>query len=155
MDLEAFALQHLAHLRKQRFFQLIVVRSFSERTRCGGIRRRFAAQIDAYEPAQAGTVVQGFFTRQIGQVNPVPDEVDAQLALQSDERAAVASFRLVRLDHFTQRCPRHDGVHGLQKIRAAYTCGIACSLSRDRLQGQGSVVSLSVTFFPLLLWAHF
>ena len=56
----------------------------------GGVGYRLAAQIDAHETVQAGPVVQRLLAGQIGQVEPVLDEVNAQHALQANGWVAVA-----------------------------------------------------------------
>ncbi len=47
------------------------------------------------------------------------DEVDAQHALQPNGRTPIACLGVVRLYHLAQRGPRHDGIHGLQKLFAS------------------------------------
>ena len=45
--------------------------------------------------------------------------MDAQHPLQANGRAAIAGLGVVRLYHLAQRGPRHDGIHGLQKLFAS------------------------------------
>jgi hypothetical protein len=97
VDLDAARLQFLAYLGKQGFAQFVVIEQFAELQHRGGVGHAARAQVNAHEAAQAGTVIQGLLARQIGQVEPVLDEVDAQHALQSNGRAAVASLGVVRL----------------------------------------------------------
>lgn len=69
----------------------------------GGVGHGFATQVNADEAAQAGPVVQGFFTCQVGEVEPVLYGVNAQNALQTDGWAPVACFWVVRRDFVAQR----------------------------------------------------
>jgi len=48
-----------------------------------GIRNALASQVDAHEAAKTGTVVQRFFARLAGQVEPVLHEQHAQHPFKS------------------------------------------------------------------------
>ena len=78
MDLEASLLQLLPHLGKQCFAQFVRIEELAKLQDSGGVGYGLTAQVDACKAAQAGTVIQGFFTSQIGQIEPVRNEVDTQ-----------------------------------------------------------------------------
>ena len=118
VDLDAARLQLLAHSCEQGFAQLVVAQQMAELEHRGGIGHWLTAQVNADEAAQAGTVVEGFLTRQVGEVEPVLDEVDAQHALQSNGRTPIASLGVVRCDFFAQRRPGHQRLHGLEEFVA-------------------------------------
>ena len=54
---------------------------FAKLQQRGGIGHALAAQVNAHKAAQTGTVMGGLLARQIGQVEPVLQEMDAQHAL--------------------------------------------------------------------------
>ena len=103
------------NLGKQDVTQFVVIKELSKLEQGGGIGHGLAAQINADKAAQAGTVVQSFLIRQ---VKPVPNEVDAQHALQTNGLVSLARFGVVGLDDFTQGTPLHDGIHGLEELVA-------------------------------------
>ena len=103
LTLKPRGLQFLPDLGKQGLAQLVVIEKAAKLEQGGGVGHRLAPQIDAHEAAQAGAVVQGLLAGQIGQVEPVLDEVDAQHALQANRWTAIAGLGIVRLNHFTQR----------------------------------------------------
>jgi hypothetical protein len=55
------------------------------------IRHSFTTQIDAYEAAQAAAVVQRLFASEVGQIEPVLNEVNPQHPFQTNRRAAIAA----------------------------------------------------------------
>lgn len=119
----------------------------------GGIGHRLTTQVNTDEAAQAGTVVQGLFARQIGQVEPVLQEVDAQHALKANGRAAVACFGVVRLYHLAQSGPWHYCLHGPQELFASG--GFARMLESVVLicgHCQGLLLHLRITFDPSQWW---
>ena len=103
VELESSGLQLLSHLGKQGLAQLVVIKQTAKLQHRGGVGHRLSPQINPHEAAQAGAVVQRFFADQVGQVEPVLDEVNAQHALQTNGRAAIACLGVVRLDDFAQR----------------------------------------------------
>jgi IS5 family transposase len=81
------------------------------------VRHRFLAQVDPDKGPQSRRVVQRFFHRRVGQVEPMLEEVHPQHALHADGRPPVTRLRVDRLDPRTQGSPRHDPVHLGQKLR--------------------------------------
>ena len=75
---------------------------------------------DADQAAQAGTAVKHLLTSQAGQIAPVLQNVDAQHALQTDGRPAVARLGVVRLDHGASLLPGNDAIHRLRKHFASH-----------------------------------
>ena len=71
------------------------------------------AQVDADEFAHGQGVVEGFFHRRIGEVEPVLEEVDAQHALKANRRASVSRFGVDRLDQ------AHSADHGTTRFISA------------------------------------
>ena len=118
VDFDAARLQFHAHACEQGFAQLVVVEQAAEPEHGGGVGHGLATQVDANEAAQAGTVVQGFLAGQVGEVEPVLDEMDAQHALQTDGWTPIACLGVVRCDFVAQRSPRHQRIHGHEKFVA-------------------------------------
>ena len=87
----------------------------AEFEQCGRIRHRLAAQVDAGKASQAGTVVERFLVRQIRQVEPVLQEMNAQHSLQPNRRQPISFLWIMRLDDRAQCIPGNDPVHPLQK----------------------------------------
>ena len=116
VDLDAASLQLLANARKQRFTQLIVIEQVAEPEHRGGVGHGLTTQVNAYEAAQAGTVVQGLLTCQVGEVEPVLDEVNTQHALQTNGAAPITGLGIVRGNLLAQRWPRHQRIHGLEEF---------------------------------------
>ena len=102
VDLQAPGLQFLPHLGKQGFAELVLIEHFTKLQQRGGVGYALAAQINTGKAAQAGAALEGFLTGQIGQVEPVLDEVDAQHALKTNGRTAIAGLGVVRLNHLAQ-----------------------------------------------------
>jgi len=97
----------LTDLGKQSLTQFVFIEQLAKRRHRGGIENALAADIDPDEAEQARTVVDRLFNGQIGQVEPVLDEVGAQHSLQADVWPTIAGWGVIRLDHFAQRRPRH------------------------------------------------
>jgi len=151
VDLEASGLQFLTHLRKQGLAQFVLVEELAKLRDGRRVRNRLTSQIDTNEAAQTGAVIQGFLTRQVSQVEPVLDEVDTQHALQTDRRAAIAGFGVMRLNDFTQRRPRHDGLHDRQELVSPRRLAIVLK-GLIGCHCQGLLFHRRVTFQPLRAW---
>jgi len=114
VELQAPLLQHAADLAEDGLAQILVLQQMAELAQRGGVGYRLAPQVDAREGAQCQRVVQRLFAGQVGQVGqiePVLQQVDAQHALQPDGPAAVAGLGIVRLDQSHQPCPQHQALH--------------------------------------------
>ncbi|CAM2157632.1 hypothetical protein PT2222_420044 [Paraburkholderia tropica] len=117
--LHTAGLQHPPHLGEEPLTQLVLLKQAPEFEQRCRIRYGFAAQINAHKATQAGAVIQSLFASEVGQIEPVLHEVNPQHALQTNRRATVAAFRVIRFDYRTQFGPRNDGVHRVKKLVAS------------------------------------
>ena len=62
---------------------------------------------------------EGFFHRQVGQAEPLLDEVNAQHGLQLERRSAGLGSRCARSNQCQQPRPRHHQAHLVQEYRFA------------------------------------
>jgi len=75
--------------------------------------------------------------------------MDPQHALQTNRRAAIAALRVMWLDHCTQFSPRHDRIHGVEKLIAPRPFAVCLETStligchRQRLLLHPVLLSLS------------
>jgi len=104
-------------LYKQLIAQIMRFEQMSELADRGLVRCGFTPMVDADEAPHGARVIQGFFHRRIGQIEPVLQKVDAQHAFQAD-RGAARTFRLwvKRLDHFAQVTPGVNLLHSIEKL---------------------------------------
>jgi hypothetical protein len=98
-NLQAVGLQHVAHLRKQSSTEIVLFQQSPELQQRRRIRHPLATEVDADESPQRGAVEQRVLTSHIGQVKPVLNEVHREHEFKAHRRAAIAGFRIVRLDH--------------------------------------------------------
>ena len=105
------ALQHFAHLGEQRLPKMVLLEKPAKLQQRRRIRNALATQVDAYEAAQAGAVIQRLFAGLVSQIEPVLHEQHAQHPLQSDGRAPTFALGVVRQHHHTKLLPGRDLVH--------------------------------------------
>jgi Reverse transcriptase (RNA-dependent DNA polymerase) len=132
------ALQDATDLGEDGLTEVVLLEQVAELQDGGGVGHRLAAEVDADECTQCRRVVQGFFAGHVSQVEPVLQQVNAQHALQTDRRAAVAGLGVVRLDQSDQIGPRHQGLHLGQE-------GIAPRWLPVLLEARGSIRRCSQT----------
>ena len=92
-------------LGAQGLAQFVLVEQLAKLRKGRRVRNRLTTQIDTNEAAQTGAVMQGFLARQVSQVEPVLDEMDAQHALQANGRASITGFGVMRLDELRTALP--------------------------------------------------
>jgi uncharacterized protein (DUF924 family) len=119
LELRSARLQHPPHLGEDSLAQLVLFQQVPELEQRRRVWRGFTAQVNAHKTAQAETVVQRLFAREVGEVEPVLHKMNSQHPLQRDRRSAVAAFRVLRLDNRGQFSPRHKPVHLIEKRLAS------------------------------------
>jgi hypothetical protein len=122
--LHALRFQVLVYLFEQLLAQMMLLQQVPEAQDGGLVRRGLASQVDADEAAHGGRVVDRFFRRRVGEVEPLLQEVDAQHALQAHRRPAAFALGIKRRNHGAQFRPRHHAFHVGQKCRAPRGLGI-------------------------------
>ena len=98
------------------FGQLMRFQQVAEVEECGGIWRRFAAQINTDKATDGLTVVKRIFCPFIGQTKALLRDIHAQHPLQPNRRSTTsAAARVIRRNRFFQLNPRRDGFNCAQK----------------------------------------
>lgn len=105
LELHAARLKHPADFGKQLLAQFVGFEKTTKLQQCGGVRDGFTAQFDPRKATQASAIVKRLFAGEIGEVEPVLDEMDTHHALQTNRRTAIAALRVMRLDHRAQLGP--------------------------------------------------
>ena len=110
----------------------------------GGIRYRFAAQIQAEKTPKRLAVVDGIFQRLVGQPKPLLQKVQAQHPLQADRRPTRTLARvgiIMGTQHLQQPRPRHHDLHLRQKTVPAgrLALGVILGLGEGDLLGHGAI----------------
>jgi hypothetical protein len=111
-------LQHLSDLREQPFVQLMPLQQSPKFKDRGRVWHRLSSQINFCKLTQYRNIVQRFFTRKVGHIEPVLKEMNAQHPLQANRWSAISFLRIVGFNHRTQIGPRHNLVHRYKKFLA-------------------------------------
>lgn len=82
-DLHAAGLQVPADFLEQTLAQIMFLQQVAELAHGGFVRCRFASQVNADEFTHGHRVVERFFHRRVGQVEPVLEKVDTQHAFET------------------------------------------------------------------------
>jgi len=83
----------------------------------GLIRCRLTPQVNTDEMAQGARIVQGFFYRWVGQVEPVLQKMNSQHAFQAHRWAArTCRFGIKRLNDLAPPAPRNNLFHLREKL---------------------------------------
>ena len=136
---------------KQGLADLVVIEQFAKLGDARRVRDRLTPQVNTNEAAQTGAVMQGFLARQVCQIEPVVDEMDAQHALQANGRPAITSLGEMTLDDFVQRGLWNDRLRHLKKLVTPR--GLAVALNRLVCgHCQCLLLHLSTTFQTLWAW---
>ena len=128
--LQSFGLQMPSNFLEQTFAQLMLFEQMAEFAYGGFIRCTFPTQIDTDELAHGQGVIESFFHRRIGKVEPVLEKVDTQHTLKTNRRASVSGLGVNRFDQGAQGRPRNYAFHLGQKRSA--TCRLAVPVKAAR-----------------------
>ena len=131
-DLQPLGLQMPANFLEQALAQFVALQQVAKLAGGGLVRSAFPSQIDAHKFAHGQGIVESFFNRRVGEVEPVLEEVDTQHALKPDGRTPVASLRVDRFDQFAQLLPWHHAVHLGKKRCAPGLFGVAVKAARRK-----------------------
>ena len=109
----------------------------------GGIRYRFAAQIEAEKAAKRLTIIDGIFQRLVGQPKSLLQEVEAQHQFQAQRRPTrtlVGLGIIMRTQLFQQPRPRHHDLHLRQETVPAgrLALGVILGLGEGDLLEHGT-----------------
>jgi len=117
VHLHAVFLQVFTDQGKQPIAQIVRFKQMTELADRGLIRHGFPTQVDTHEAPHGSRIVQCFFHRRIGQVEPVLQEMNAEHTFQTDRWAACTfRHRVKRLDHFAQVAPGNVLIHLVEKL---------------------------------------
>jgi len=110
----------------------------------GGIRYRFAAQIETEKTPKRLTVIDGIFQRLVGQTEPLLQEVQAQHQPQANRRPTWTLARsgiIMRTQLLQQPRPRHHDLHLSQKAVPAHRLafGVILGLGEGDLLRHGAI----------------
>ena len=90
-DLHPLGLQMPSDFLEQAFAQFMSLKQVAEFAYGGFVRRSLPSQIDAHKFAHGQGVVEGFFCRRVGEIEPVLEKIDAQRDPSQPETPRAAS----------------------------------------------------------------
>ena len=106
VHLQAVLLEVLITQVKQLIAPIMALHEMAKLADSGFIRHRLLAQINACEHTHSGGIVQSFLGGRVGEVEPVREEVDAQVAF-NPYRPTTGALRILvkRFDGFSELFP--------------------------------------------------
>jgi hypothetical protein len=145
-DLQPLGLQMPTDFLEQVLAKFMLFQQMAELAHGGFVRSAFPPRIDTNQFAHGHGVVQSFFHRRVGQVEPVLQKVDAQHTLKPHRRTSVSGFRIKGLNQGTQDSPRHDSIHLGQKRCASRHLAVEIKAARTECRSVHRSVHRSVPF---------
>lgn len=118
-ELHPVRLQQLTDLGEHGSAQVVGFEQMPEVKQCPGIGDPLFSQVKAAELTEHGDIVEGIFTRFIGEVESVGNAVHAQHSFQPNRRPTIPRFGVMRFNQRTEFSPRHQSFHARQKLRLA------------------------------------